>query len=372
MNTSKKYNIGIICGGQSVEHSISLCSAVNIARSLSEYYSLTIIYIDRQGTWHHIVDQTAFLNDSNHSSNLAENLYSEAIMLYPNSQGALLRGAKSQQHFQVDLFFPVLHGMQGEDGSIQGLLELLNQPYVGNSIVGSSISMNKILSKQLLSKHNIPTLPFEVITKQHCTNTVDIIETLGLPLFVKPAHLGSSIGISKVTHETMLKQAIDTALRLDSHVLIEKGIKTREIECAIIKDNDKLICAVPGEIVPKQDFYSFNAKYKDPKGAELLCPAPLSNQELLTVTELAKQCFNHLQLDGFARIDFFLTNDGYWYFNEANPIPGFTEISMFSKCFEQSGLTFSSLLQIMINHAMNMFNNKKHQRECSEHTMIKI
>ena len=204
MNT-KQHTIGIICGGQSVEHSISLWSATNVAKSLDQHYQLIIIYIDQQGNWHHIIDKATFLNNKHYDANSIQALESEPLLLAPNDKQSVLKRAKDFQSLPVDLFFPILHGTQGEDGSIQGLLEFLNQPFIGNSIAGSAIAMNKILSKQLLSGLNIPTLPYMAITENSQFSNADIIKTLGLPLFIKPAHLGSSIGITKVTNEKILK-----------------------------------------------------------------------------------------------------------------------------------------------------------------------
>jgi len=257
---------------------------------------------------------------------------------------------------KLDVIFPVLHGPYGEDGTVQGLLELADIPYVGAGVLGSAVGMDKDVQKRLLRGAGVPVVPFVVTTRARWSADAVTVSAqacgLGLPLFVKPANLGSSVGITKVKAVDDLAAAVANALDYDNKVLIEKGIDAREIECAVLGNEDAQ-ASVPGEICPKAEFYSYEAKYVDENGATLLIPAPLTEAEATTVRKLAVQVFQLLDCAGMARVDFFLERGtGQWYVNELNSIPGFTTISMYPKLWEASGLPYRELIGRLIDLAL--------------------
>src|SRR5262249_23599558 len=257
---------------------------------------------------------------------------------------------------RLDVAFPVLHGTFGEDGTIQGLLELADIPYVGAGVLGSAVGMDKDVQKRLLQAAGIPVTPFVTVTATRWSSERAGLEAgvadLGLPLFVKPANLGSSVGITKVHAADALAAAVATALEYDDKVLIEKGIAGREIECAVL-GNEEPRASVPGEICPHAEFYSYEAKYVDENGAVLHIPAPLTEAETAAVQSLAIRVFQLLEGAGMARVDFFLEHGtGTLYVNEINTIPGFTKISMYAKLWEASGIPYRELISRLIDLAL--------------------
>ena len=294
-----KIKLGIMYGGKSAEHEVSLISAKNVAEALDKSkYKITKIFIDKSGKF-----------DINQLSGL-------------------------------DVVFPILHGPNGEDGTIQGLLKILNIPFVGPGVLGSAICMDKDVTKKLLLQAGLPTAKYVVYHK-------NLKPPFPYPFFVKPANLGSSVGISKVTSKSEFLPAIKLALQHDSKVIVEESISGREIECSVLDDK----ASVPGEVIPHDDFYTYKAKYLDPEGAELLIPAPLSPALTKRVQGLAVKAFQVLCCEGMARVDFFLKGQDL-YINELNTIPGFTNISMYPKLWEASGLPYSQLLDRLIQLAM--------------------
>jgi D-alanine-D-alanine ligase len=256
----------------------------------------------------------------------------------------------------VDVVFPVLHGPHGEDGTVQGLLELAGLPYVGCGVLASSLAMDKIACKQLLSSQGIPVVPFVAVLRsawQAAPNNVisQVEEALGYPVFVKPANLGSSIGVSKASDRADLIRATDQAARYDRRILVEHAVdKPREIECAVL-GNDKPIASMPGEIVPSNDFYDYAAKYIDGKSA-LRIPAPIAPAVADQVRKLAVQAFKAIDGAGLARVDFLLSDTtGELYLNELNTLPGFTTISMYPKLWEATGIAYDELVERLIELA---------------------
>ncbi|MGD0946079.1 MAG: D-alanine--D-alanine ligase [Candidatus Binatia bacterium] len=358
MTRSKnKIHVGVICGGRSGEHEISLRSARSIVDAIDrDRYRVSLIGIDHSGRWH-LLDQPAFRRLTDAALPALNGTGSEVMLLPTPTMGTLLEREKPGTPLgKLDVIFPVLHGPYGEDGTVQGLLELADIPYVGAGVLGSAVGMDKDVQKRLLRGAGVPVVPFVVTTRARWSADAVTVSAqacgLGLPLFVKPANLGSSVGITKVKAVDDLAAAVANALDYDNKVLIEKGIDAREIECAVLGNEDAQ-ASVPGEICPKAEFYSYEAKYVDENGATLLIPAPLTEAEATTVRKLAVQVFQLLDCAGMARVDFFLERGtGQWYVNELNSIPGFTTISMYPKLWEASGLPYRELIGRLIDLAL--------------------
>jgi D-alanine-D-alanine ligase len=353
----KKIHIGLIFGGRSGEHEISLRSARSIYDALDRArYDISLIGIDRGGRWH-LVDETAFTRLTDDALATLTSGVQEVVFLPAPNLGQLI----DPQHptrpaRRIDVVFPVLHGTYGEDGAVQGFLDLADIPYVGAGVLGSAIGMDKDVQKRLLQSAGIPVVPF-VTTTHHDwarqpARVADSAAALGFPLFVKPANLGSSVGITKVKRREDLEPAIVSALQYDTKVVIEKGVDAREIECAVL-GNQEPIASVPGEICPRSEFYSYEAKYIDENGANLLIPAALDGEQTRHVQELAIRVFTTLECAGMARVDCFLErSSGRLYLNEINTIPGFTSISMYPKLWEASGLPYRDLISRLIELAV--------------------
>ena len=261
---------------------------------------------------------------------------------------------------QLDVIFPIAHGTLGEDGSLQGLLRMGNLPFVGCGVLGSALCMDKDVAKRLLRDAGLPVAPFVTLTRA-MRDTVDyaaVKATLGLPMFVKPANQGSSVGVSKVHDAAEFDRAIDVALRFDHKVIIEKAIVGREIECAVL-GNDHPRASVCGEIVLNDAFYSYETKYISETGARVQAPADLPEDIHQQIRELAIQAFKVLECNGMARVDVFLTPEGDVVINELNTLPGFTNISMYPKLWEASGLSYKNLISILIELAIEKYQQDK-------------
>jgi D-alanine-D-alanine ligase len=262
----------------------------------------------------------------------------------------------------VDVIFPVLHGTYGEDGTIQGLLELANVPYVGAGVLGSAVGMDKDVMKRLLREAGLPIVDYWTIRKSEIDSFAEEkFDELPYPVFVKPANLGSSVGITKVHGPEELRKALDLAAEYDRKVVVEKGIDAREIEVSVL-GNDEPIASVPGEIIPSREFYDYEAKYVD-EDSRLLIPAPLSEDEVKSAQELALAAFKTLECSGLARADLFLEKTtGKFYVNEINTLPGFTTISMYPKLWEASGVSYSELIDRLIALALERHAEKNKLR----------
>jgi D-alanine-D-alanine ligase len=353
-----KIHVGVVFGGRSGEHEISLRSARCVVDAIDRNkYGVSLIGIDRGGHWH-LLEEAAFRRLTDAPLPALNGTGSEVMLLPTPTMGTLLERHKPEQPIgKLDVIFPVLHGPYGEDGTVQGLLELADIPYVGAGVLGSAVGMDKDVQKRLLRGAGIPVVPFIVTTRARWRADAAAVSAqacaLGLPLFVKPANLGSSVGITKVKAATDLAAAVANALEYDDKVLIEKGVDAREIECAVLGNEDPQ-ASVPGEICPRAEFYSYQAKYIDDNGATLLIPAPLTEAETAAVRTLAVQVFQLLDCAGMARIDFFLERGTrQWYVNELNSIPGFTTISMYPKLWEASGLPYRQLIDRLIGLALD-------------------
>jgi len=339
-------HVVVIFGGESAEHDVSCVTAAHVLRALDPAkYEVLAVGITRQGKWVLASDAMAALAKG--PSMLPEKLLAEGE---PTSITPLVERAHSAKNVVV---FPLMHGPLGEDGTIQGVFELANVPYVGAGVLGSAVSMDKAVAKQILAANDIPQPNYISLREPHVTTAAlhGAIDTLGLPLFVKPANMGSSVGISKVTSLDELETAVRVALTYDEWIVLEEAVVGREIEVAVL-GNETVRCSVPGEIVPSREFYDYEDKYVS-DGAQLIVPAHLSADETAAVQQLARVVFHTLRADGMARVDFFYEEGGRGFLcNEINTIPGFTPISMYPKLWQASGLTYGELLDELIALAL--------------------
>ena len=350
----KKTRVGILCGGKSAEHEVSLASAQTVIQGLDkEKYEVIVIGIDQQGHW--------FLHDSEHLLQQTKLIHSGKQIGYAlDNSRELVAFSEDTPKIPLDVIFPVLHGPYGEDGSIQGFLKLAGVPVVGSGVLGSAIGMDKDVMKRLLHEAGIPVAKFLVFHdyERKTIKFASLVKQLGLPIFIKPANLGSSIGINKVHNKKAFYQAVEEAFSYDRKIIIEKAIIGREIECSVV-GNDKLKTSLPGEIIPHDEFYSYKAKYEDPNGATLCVPAHLTHQKTKEIQNLAMQTTKVLCAEGMARVDFFLTKEGKLYVDEINTIPGFTAISMYPKLWEVSGIPTTELLDNLITLAQERFTKEQ-------------
>ena len=360
----KKLNVVIFFGGRSEEHPISIQSAQSIVQNLDvNKYNIFLIGIDKKGNWYHITNTSLFLKSQ---KDLNFDQIGKSVGLFSTSEITYLcylsenkNTISDQPITSIDVAFPVLHGPYGEDGSFQGLLKCYNLPFVGSDVLSSAIAMDKVFTKKILLNAHIPTAKFvEVSALKNSTyyyqkeQILRQIEKLGFPVFVKPANMGSSIGIQKVKSHTSLKQAIEEALKYDKKAIVEETIEGREIEIAILGNEDPK-ASLPGEIVPRHEFYSYKAKYLDPQGALLKTSnLDLSGAQIQKIQEMAKKVFLLLECRGMARVDFFLKSSGEILVNEVNTIPGFTSISMYPKLWQIADLGYSKLLDRLIELAL--------------------
>jgi D-alanine-D-alanine ligase len=343
-----KTRVIILFGGRSAEHEISLLSARNVVSALDRTrFEPVLIGIDREGRWHRESERT-LAAAAGSPRGLALDAAAPPIAIEEGLVGA---GADT-------VVFPVLHGTYGEDGTMQGLLELAGVGYVGAGVLGSAVGMDKDVAKRLLRDAGIPIVDFVLVTaggmRTDPAAALAPAQALGYPLFVKPANAGSSVGVSKVPSPAALEPAVRAALQFDRKVLLERAVDAREIECAVL-GNDDPIASVPGEIVVhhRDGFYSYDAKYVDADGASWKIPADIPAEAATRVRTLAVATFRALDLAGMARVDFFLARDtGALYVNEVNTIPGFTAVSMYPKMWEASGLGPQALLTRLIELAL--------------------
>jgi D-alanine-D-alanine ligase len=358
---SRKIRVAVLFGGKSAEHEVSLWSAKSVIENLDKNkYETVMIGIDQNGRWLMKDAPKLLAAGAKARSGGAlvdqgtDNGSSGELALVPGNDNRSIIDFKTESSSPaIDVIFPVLHGPYGEDGSVQGLLKLANIPYVGCGILGSAVGMDKDVQKRLLAAGGIPVGRFVAVNRsdRNKLNFEEVTKDLGLPLFIKPANLGSSVGVSKVHNKEEFQPAIDKAFEWDRKILIEEFIEAREIECSVLGNEDP-IASVPGEILPKHEFYSYEAKYLDEHGAALEIPANLSEEKTAEVRKLAVDTFKALCCEGMSRVDFFLTKDGRFLVNEINTIPGFTNISMYPKLWEATGVPYSELLDRLIQLAI--------------------
>jgi len=356
----KKIKLGVLFGGRSAEHEVSIQSARNIVEALDKgKYEVVLIGIDHAGQWY-LNDASRFLLDSSNALPAFEVQNEDTVALVPRGGSRdLVRTSDNADLGSVDVVFPVLHGPYGEDGAVQGMLKLFDVPFVGGDVLGSAVGMDKDVMKRLLRDAGIAIGDYRTVLrhKRGEVSFEQVKEELGLPVFVKPANLGSSVGISKAETEEAYEAALDEAFNYDTKVVVEAFIEGREIEVAVL-GNEEPIASVPGEVTPHHDFYSYEAKYIDEKGAGLKIPANLTEEQVRQVRDLAIESFLVLCCEGMGRVDFFLTPEGRFVMNEINTIPGFTRISMYPKLFEASGISYAELIDRLVKLAI-----ARHERQ---------
>ncbi|MFA6306890.1 MAG: D-alanine--D-alanine ligase [Patescibacteria group bacterium] len=355
----KKINIGILFGGKSAEHEVSLQSAKNIFEAIDKKkYNPILIGIDKSGKWL-LSDSSKFLLNADNPKLIRLNQASDHVALVPQSGGKISNLFHKGKKKSIDVIFPILHGPFGEDGTVQGLLKLANIPFVGASVLGSAVGMDKDVMKRLLRDAGLPIGKFITLNSgDKIPGYKTIAEKIGMPCFIKPANMGSSVGVSKVNSQGEYLKAIKNAWQYDTKILIEEYIKGREIECSVL-GNANPIASVPGEVTPSHEFYSYEAKYLDEKGAILEIPAKLPSQTIKKIQALAVKTFKTLSCEGPGRVDFFLKKNGDIIVNEINTMPGFTKISMYPKLWEASGIAYAELIDKLIQLAIERFNKEQ-------------
>ena len=356
-----RIRIGIVFGGRSVEHEVSLVSAASVINALDkEKYEIVPIGIAPTGKWLSSGGALRLLKEKKSIDNEPEHV----LVPDPRKQSLVVLGESGSVERPLDAIFPLIHGTYGEDGSLQGLLELADIPYIGAGVLGSAVGMDKIIQKELLLKAHIPVSPavwfvYEIYKAQQKKYITEIERKLKYPFFIKPANSGSSIGISKASSRKELLASIEQAAQFDRKILVEQGVENaREIECGVL-GNDNPAASVLGEIVPSNEFYDYDAKYIDGKTTEII-PAKLPKPLAKKIQTYALDAFRVLDCAGMARVDFLLNRKTkHIVLNEINTLPGFTSISMYPKLWEVSGLSYSALLDKLIQLAIERHTAKK-------------
>ena len=349
----ERVHVGLLYGGLSAEHDVSIVSARNVYAAIDPArYRVTLIRIDRAGRWR--VERPEALRGG-----AAPDDAGDEVLFSPADDGAevLIRrdagdGAARLEPLALDVAFPMLHGQNGEDGRVQGFLTTIGIPYVGPDVLGSAVCMDKEVTKRLLRDSGLPIVPFRIVRRGEQPRYEDVAEALGSTLFVKPANSGSSVGTSKADDAGGFAQALALAFAYDHKVLVETAIAGREVECAVL-GNEEPRASVPGEIVMTAPFYTYEAKYLDADASRMEVPADLPAAVAERVRALAVEACRVLGCEGMARVDFFVTPDGDVFINEVNTIPGFTERSMYPVMWAETGLPYGALVDALIQLALD-------------------
>ncbi len=359
----KKLSLGIIYGGKSGEHDVSRCSAASVAVVAAKKYNVVCIGITHEGRWH---VQSGIPLETHPAFGQVLALKSTGqwlIDMSASDDSLRLYNKKTGKTVTVDVIFPLIHGTYGEDGTLQGLLEMAGVPYVGPGVLGSAVGMDKDIAKRIVQKSGVAIVPFETVRasdlsslkKSHLLQNIKAM----LPVFVKPANAGSSVGISKVTDVQDIEKALKKAFTFDAKVIVEKAVTCREFEVSVM-GNEKPLASVVGEVIPQHEYYSYEAKYVDKDGAKLAIPAHIPDDIAERLRSDACAVYQMLECEGMARVDFFVdTHDGTIYFNEVNTLPGFTSISMYPKLWEYSGVSYTKLIDTLISYAFRRHRGKK-------------
>lgn len=371
MKQTDKIRVAVLFGGRSAEHEVSLRSAANVIQYLDpNRFDIVPIGIDKKGQWflgNEVFAKSLENNQVNALSHDKHTWFAPDWLANPSKKQDKALALSSHPGPQFDVVFPAVHGSLCEDGTLQGLLEIADLPYVGCGVLSSAIGMDKDVSKRLAVSAGIPVAPYIVVKKgqwkKQPKKVMDQVATaLSFPVFVKPANTGSSIGIGKVKTPDQLQAAIEEAFKFDTKILIEKALNILELEVAVLEsldDGEDPIVSIVGEIKPRHEFYSYEAKYLDENGAELFIPAPVSEEIKEQARSVAKALFLALECEGMARVDLFYDKDTKQvYFNEVNTIPGFTQISMYPKLMAASGVSYDQLLTHLVQLAIKRHQNK--------------
>lgn len=347
-----KTSVAILFGGQSSEHEVSLQSARNVINAIDRgTYDLTLIGIDKQGRWLRFDERDYLLNGSD-PAKIKLSASGQLLSLLPGATGGqFIDVASGVELPRIDVVFPLIHGAFGEDGSLQGLLRLLAIPFVGPDVLSSAACMDKDVTKRLLRDAGIAVAPFVVVSRGESVAFATVAAELGLPMFVKPASQGSSVGVSKVTDEASYMAALSLAFEFDHKVLIETGIVGREVECAVLGNRQPQV-SVCGEVIANDEFYAYDTKYLNGDQARIAIPAELAADLSDEVRDVALRAYQVLGCAGLARVDFFVTETRDIIINEVNTIPGFTSISMYPKLWQASGVSYPELIDRLIRFGL--------------------
>jgi len=368
--TGRTRRVAVLFGGRSAEHEISCVSARSVIDAIEPGMSdVVLIGIARDGSWHLMAGPPALPSETGRMPEVTAG--SGATVELAAESGTRELVAADGTREPIDVVFPVLHGPLGEDGAVQGMLELAGVPYVGAGVLGSALGMDKAVQKVLFAAAGLPIVPHEVVRESEWDEDPEVVVAratgLGFPLFTKPATLGSSVGITKVHGPDELDAGMDEAFRYARKAVVEKGLEDiREIECAVL-GNDDPVASIAGEIVPTgHEFYDYEAKYLDEFGARLVIPADLKPDIVEQVQRMAVTAFRASECAGMARVDFFLLGEDELWVNEINTIPGFTQISMYPKLWEASGLSFAALVDRLLDLAI-----ERHEAERGKSTGVR-
>lgn len=343
-----KQHLAIIFGGKSTEHEISILSTKSILKHLNKSnYELFVIKIETSGHWKLIVENE--IDTPNAGQKVALVSGDPKTRLISLADGSLIT--------TLDVAFPVLHGLFGEDGAIQGLFKMVDIAFVGCDVLAAAACMDKDVTKRLLRDAGINIAPYMIATPQLIPTYEEVEKQLGSPVFIKPANLGSSVGVFKVSGKDAFQEKIQEALKYDHKVLIEQSIYGKEVECSVL-GNEEPKASLPGEIITNTDFYDFESKYIDSNASSTQIPASISEEQIEIIRETAVKAYQTMTCQGLARVDFFVTNDGDILINEINTLPGFTNISMYPKMWEASGIGYAELLDLLIELAVT-----KHEKD---------
>jgi D-alanine-D-alanine ligase len=350
-----RINLALLIGGQSAEHEVSLLSALNILRALDkEKYLITLIGIDKQGHWE-LYDPDDYLLQSDDPKTIhLEHPIDKVVLLHQEGRPCVMSVTHRTPLRPIDVIFPILHGTYGEDGSVQGLCELIHLPFVGAGVLGSAIGMDKDVMKRLLRDAAIATAKFHTLYRETASTITfeDMVEKLGSPLFVKPANLGSSVGVAKVKNAQDWTDALYNAFQYGEKILVEEALVGREIECAVLGGANP-IASIPGEVILGGcEFHCYASKYFQETGSQFLIPANLLPEQVAQIQALAIHTYRVLCCEGCARVDCFLTDSGEFKVIEINTLPGFTSISGYPKLLEVSGLNLSTVIDQLIRLAL--------------------
>lgn len=333
--------IALLFGGRSGEHEVSLRSGASVAEALATRYDVLPVLVDKGGRW--LLQETPVPRPSGGTPVF--------LAASPDDLGRLRRTADGTEMARPDVYFPVLHGTFGEDGTVQGLFELAAVPYVGSGVVASAAAMDKEIMKALFAQAGLPQGRYRILRGRDEAEEALVLEAFGLPVFVKPANLGSSVAVTKVKRAADLAAALDLAFAYDRKAVVEAAIEAREIEISVL-GNDQPEASLPGEIIPDREFYDYESKYSPESRTRLLIPAPLDAATIAEVQRLGRAAFRAVDASGYARVDCFVERrTGQVFVNEINTIPGFTSISMFPKMWEASGLAYGDLLSRLVDLA---------------------
>lgn len=348
----------IITGGKSPEHEIAVISARNIYKALDKTaFAPQVLGISRSGQWYHLPEETLF----EEGMEIGQSNSHKLLSILPFDAMPLRYFHQPELGFEVDVFFPITHGVYGEDGFLQGVLEYLNKPFVGPGVLGSAIGMDKDVAKSLLQHNGIKVTPWKVFFRGDNIDVFDLEEELGFPMFIKPANSGSGVGVIKAENTKELENGLQEAFTFDIKILVEKGIKGREVETAVLGNLKPEVTGV-GEIIVSSGFYTYENKYVNGETQVVIPVQNFSDSSVELLRKTALKAYRCLQLEGMSRVDFFYVSDTEFYLNEVNTLPGFTNISMFPKLWEEAGLNYSNLLTKLIVTAEDRFEMRSELR----------